>query len=131
MILIAFLCLVFGIALGLLLNDSLRGDLATYVAVACLAGLDTLCGGIRNNLEGKFDSAIMITGFISNIVIAFLLSWLGDRIGANIFLVCAFIFGQRIFVNLSVIRRIAITKWQDMRERRREIQANEAGSTSI
>lgn len=126
MILVPILCLILGIALGLLLNNSLRGDLATYVAVACLAGLDTICGGIRSNLEGKYDATILITGFFSNILIAFVLSWLGDRIGANIFLVCAFIFGQRIFMNLSIIRRIVITKWQDKQKRREQQKASEA-----
>lgn len=130
MILIPILCLVLGIALGLLLNNSLRGDFALYVAVACLAGLDTICGGIRSNLEGKFDSLILTTGFISNVIIAFFLSWLGDRIGADIFLACAFIFGQRIFVNLSIVRRILLTKWQDSRKRREQERAAEPQPTA-
>jgi small basic protein len=110
--------LILGIGLGILIKEPLTGEFGVYVAVACLAGLDTICGGIRSNLESKFDSSILFTGFISNILIAFGLSWLGDRIGANIYLVCVLIFGQRIFTNLSVIRRIALTRWQDAKEKR-------------
>ncbi len=120
MILIPVFLLILGILLGILIGRPLTGDFGVYVAVACLAGLDTICGGIRSNLEGKFDAPIMLTGFFSNILIAFGLSWLGDKVGANIFLVCAFIFGQRIFTNLSVIRRILLTKWQDKQARREQ-----------
>jgi len=119
-----FLFLVVGLGIGLLIKAPLTGAVGVYVAVACLAGLDTVCGGIRSNLEGKFDGPIMITGFFSNIMIAFGLSWLGDRIGANIFLVCAFIFGQRIFTNLSVIRRQLLTKWQDNLNRKKAQNAD-------
>lgn len=120
MIALPIIFLIVGILLGLFLKDPLRGDLALYVAVACLAGLDTICGAVRSNLEGRFDSGLMMSGFFANIVIAFAMSWLGDQIGANIFLVCAFIFGQRIFINLSVIRRLLLTKWRDSQERARQ-----------
>lgn len=118
MILIPVLCLIVGILLGTLITQQVQGIYATYVAVAVLAGLDTVFGGIRSSLEGKFHSDIFVSGFFSNIVIAFFLAWLGDRIGINLFLVCALIFGSRIFTNLSLIRRYALTKWQDARQRK-------------
>ncbi len=120
MILIPIMFLVVGVLIGVLLGKPLEGEFGIYVAVACLAGLDTICGGVRSNLEGKFDGPIMLTGFIPNILIAYALSWLGNKIGADIFLVCAFIFGMRIFTNLSVIRRILLTKWQDRKARREQ-----------
>ena len=117
MILIPIFCLIVGILLGILMGRPITGEVGVYVAVACLAGLDTSCGGVRSNLEGKFDGPIMVTGFFSNILIASGLSWLGTKIGVEVFLVCAFIFGQRIFTNLSVIRRILLTKWMDKKAR--------------
>ncbi len=92
---------------------------AQYIAVACLAGLDTVCGGIRSGLEGKFHNDVFITGFISNSLIAFFISWLGDQIGINLFLAAALVLGSRIYTNLSLIRRFALSKWQDARERAR------------
>lgn len=130
MILIPFLALLVGILLGtLVMNVPMSREWATYVAVASLAGIDTICGGLRSNLESKFHTDIFITGFISNIVIAFFLAWLGDKIGINLFLVCALIFGSRIFTNLSLIRRFLLTKWQDARQKRRE-QAQQAQQQS-
>lgn len=97
----------------------LGGVYAQYVAVACLAGLDTVCGGVRSGLEGKFHNDVFITGFISNVLIAFFISWLGDQIGINLFLAAALVLGSRIYTNLSLIRRFALSKWQDARERAR------------
>ena len=117
MILIPLFCLLLGVLVGVLIGKPLTGEIGVYVAVACLAGLDTICGGIRANLEGKFDGPIMVMGFLSNILNASALSWLGTKIGVEVFLVCAFIFGMRIFTNLSVIRRILLTKWTDRKAR--------------
>lgn len=95
------------------------GVYGQYLAVACLAGFDTICGGFRGGLEGKFRTDVFITGFLSNILIAFFLAWLGDQIYINLFLAVALVLGARIFTNLSLIRRIALTKWQDAKERKR------------
>jgi len=86
-----------------------------YIAVACLAGFDTVCGGIRSGLEGKFTNEVFITGFISNIVLAFFMAWLGDQIGLDLFLAIALVFGSRILQNLSLIRRYLLTMWQEAR----------------
>ncbi|HVT13426.1 MAG TPA: small basic family protein [Fimbriimonadaceae bacterium] len=119
-----FLLPVVGLVLGALLAIALKvgpqgGWTGQYMAVACLAGLDTICGGIRSGLEGKYTNEVFISGFISNIVIAFFLAWLGDRIGIDLFLAVALVLGARIFTNLSLIRRYLLTKWQDAKERKR------------
>lgn len=131
MILIPILCLIVGILLGTLITQPLQPELGTYVAVAVLAGIDTICGGIRSSLEQKFHGDIFVSGFLSNIVIAFFLAWLGDRIGINLFFVCALIFGSRIFTNLSLIRRFVLTRWQDarMRKQQQQQQAQSASTT--
>ncbi len=97
----------------------LPGAAGQYLAVACLAGFDTVFGGVRSGLEGKFRTDVFVTGFVSNILIAFFLAWLGDQIYINLFLAVALVLGARIFTNLSLIRRFALTKWQDARERKR------------
>jgi small basic protein len=97
----------------------LPGAGGQYLAVACLAGFDTVFGGLRSGLEGKFRTDVFVTGFFSNVLIAFFLAWLGDQIYINLFLAVALVLGARIFTNLSLIRRFALTKWQDARERKR------------
>jgi small basic protein len=126
-ILIPILTLIVGIIVGRLVLQPIGTELGTYMAVACIAGLDTVCGGIRSALENKYHTDIFITGFLSNILIAFFLAWLGDQIGINLFLASALILGGRIFVNLSLIRRILLSQWQDARERKRR-QAQQSAS---
>lgn len=119
MVLIPVFFLILGLMLGSLWNQPLTGLIGQYMAIACLAGLDTICGGIRSGLEGKFHRDIFITGFFSNIIIAFALAWLGEKIFVDLFLVGALVLGWRIFNNLSLIRRYLLTRAKDALERRR------------
>ncbi len=129
-IVIPIVALIIGAAIALMVNlGPFPGATGQYLAVACIAGLDTVCGGIRGGLEGKFRTDVFVTGFFSNVLIAFFLAWLGDQIYINLFLAVALVLGARIFTNLSLIRRYALTKWQDMRERQRlQIAAQQAVS---
>jgi small basic protein len=118
-ILLPFIALLVGALLGMAFIGPIRGEMGLYIAIACLAGLDSICGGIRSGLEGKFSNDVFITGFVTNVLIAFFLAWLGDQILLNLYLAVALVLGARIFTNLSLIRRFLLTKWQDAKERRR------------
>lgn len=119
MILVPVLFLVVGGLLAYFLNTPITGVTGKYLAVACLAGLDSVCGGIRSGLEGKFHNDVFVSGFVFNMLIAFGLAWLGDQIYLDLFLAVALVLGARIFNNLSLIRRFLLTRLQDNRERRR------------
>jgi small basic protein len=130
-ILLPVIFLLVGLLIPLLLKiPPQAGFTAQYLAVGCLAGLDTICGGIRTGLEGKFHNDVFLTGFVSNVLIAFFIAWLGDKIGIDLYLAAALVLGTRIFTNLSLIRRFLLTKWQDERERRRLQRQSTATSTS-
>lgn len=120
MILLPIVALLLGILIPLLFRlGPITGIGGQYLAISFLAGFDSVLGGIRSGLEGKFHNDIFITGFISNTLIAFFLAWLGDRIGLNLFLVAALVIGTRVFNNLSLIRRYLLNRWRDHRERRK------------
>ncbi|HLK16947.1 MAG TPA: small basic family protein [Fimbriimonadaceae bacterium] len=119
MYLIPVFALVLGVIVGAFWSHPLTGAYGQYMAIACLAGLDTICGGIRSGLEGKFHQDIFVTGFFSNIIIAFGLAWLGEKIFVDLYLVGALVLGWRIFNNLSLIRRYLLTRLKDASERRR------------
>ena len=129
MILLPIFALIIGILLGRFLTGGVDSKLGIYFGIACLAGLDTICGGVRSGLEAKFRNDVFVTGFISNVLIAFFLAWLGDRIGTNLYVAVAIVLGARLFTNLSLIRRLALTKWQDSRDRKR-LQAQAQASIS-
>ena len=135
MILIPIAFFIIGVAVALAMNIHGYGVSAHYMAVACLAGLDTVLGGIRSGYEGKFQNDVFITGFITNTIIAFAIALLGDRIGIDLFVVVALVMGMRIFNNLSLIRRYLLQGYSDMvsrlkRQKQEEAAQKESGQTS-
>ncbi len=62
--------LAVGIALGLVLNVSVSPDLARYSAVAILAGLDSVLGAVRAELDAHYDNRVFLSGFITNALVA-------------------------------------------------------------
>lgn len=118
--LVPILALVLGVIVAFVTKlGPLPREQGQYFALACLAGLDSIFGGVRGALEGKFRTDILLTGFFSNIVIAYLLAWLGDQIYINLYIAVALVLGARIFTNLSLIRRFVLTKWMDTRQKKR------------
>jgi small basic protein len=119
--------------LGVVLAYAVRlgpisGEWGQYLAVGCLAGIDTILGGIRSGLEGRFRNDVFITGFIGNVLIAFLLAWLGDRIFINLFTAVALVFAMRIFNNLATIRRFGLTAFTDYMARRKPVNSSTSAS---
>ena len=105
---------ILGVLVGFLViyfwNVPVPLELASYVALAALAGLDSIFGGVRAGLEGKFHSDIFITGFIFNMLLAVALAYLGDMIGVDLLLAAVVALGGRVFLNLSLIRRYWLTR---------------------
>ncbi len=99
-----------GIAIGLLFPLSLPAEYGKFLAVALLASLDSVFGGLRAALEEKFDNAIFISGFFVNALLAVLLVFVGDRLGIDLYYVASLAFGLRIFQNLAIIRRYFLKK---------------------
>jgi small basic protein len=111
--------LLVGLFLGVLMKiPPVPGWVGQYLAVMCLAGIDTVCGGARSILEDKFRNDVFLSGFVSNVAIAFFLAWLGDKIYINLFLAVALVLGTRIYTNLSLIRRFLMTRIEDARKRK-------------
>ena len=99
-----------GIAIGLLFPISLPAEYGKFLAVALLASLDSVFGGLRAGLEEKFDNTIFISGFFVNALLAVLLVFIGDRLGIDLYYVASLAFGLRIFQNLAIIRRYFLKK---------------------
>jgi small basic protein len=81
-------------------------NVADYLSLAVLAGLDSVFGGIRAGVEHRFRSAVFLSGFLVNMVLAVMLVYMGTQIGVpDLYLAAVVTLGGRIFLNLSVIRR--------------------------
>ena len=99
-----------GIAIGLLFPVSMPVEYGKFLAVALLASLDSVFGGLRSALEEKFDNAVFISGFFVNALLAVVLVFVGDRLGIDLYYVASLAFGLRIFQNLAIIRRFFLKK---------------------
>jgi small basic protein len=104
---IAAVGLVIGILAGLLLEPSVPVSLQPYLPIAVVAALDAVFGGLRAYLDGIFDDKVFVVSFVSNVLIAALIVYLGDQLGVGGQLSTGVIvvLGIRIFSNVAAIRR--------------------------
>lgn len=102
---LSLLGLVIGLVVGALLSISVPAAYSRYTAVVILAAADSTLGAIRSELEGEYDDRIFVTGFFGNAVLAGALTFLGDRMGVELYYAAIFAFGVRVFNNLARIRR--------------------------
>lgn len=94
-----------GIFLGLLVSVQVPPEWARYTALAMLAAFDSVVGAWRADLDGQFESRIFLSGFFVNMLLAALLTFIGDRLGVDLSIAAIVVFGTRLFNNLAIIRR--------------------------
>ena len=96
-----------GVVLGLVFNPTVPLSLQPYLPIAVVAALDAVFGGIRARLDGIFDAKVFVISFVSNVVIAALIVFLGDQlgVGAQLSTAVVVVLGIRIFGNAAAIRR--------------------------
>lgn len=106
----ALMGILAGVVIGLMLPYTYSAAYSLYISVAILACLDSVFGGLKANLENKFDTSIFITGFFGNAILAAFLAYIGDRLGVPLYYAAIFTFGGRLFENFASIRRILLFK---------------------
>lgn len=89
---------------------------SVYLAIAIIAALDSVFGGVVSSLKKNFDMGIFISGFFGNAILAMLLTYLGQRLNVDIYLVSIFVFVSRMFNNLGYIRRYYLEKFRKKTE---------------
>ncbi len=110
--LIVILCALIGGVVGYFM-PIIPYAYSKYTAVAIIAALDSVFGGVASMMQGKFEMKIFISGFFGNAIIAIMLVALGVRLGVDIYLAAIIVFVQRLLINFSVIRRVLLTKYKD------------------
>ena len=85
---------------------------SSYLAIAIVAALDSVFGGIASVINKKFDIKIFISGFFGNAILAILLTVLGEKLNVDIYLAAIVVFVWRMFMNLGIIRRYYVENGQ-------------------
>ncbi len=103
--------LLAGIVLGLLSSVEIPLGVVKYTAIAILAAIDTVLGGLRAQLEDRFDLSIFLSGFFANTFFAAMLTAIGDLLGVDIYLGAVIAFSIRIFGNVGFVRRDLLERY--------------------
>ena len=119
------LAIVIGCLIGALIGinvPTISYTYSGYLAIAIVAALDSVFGGITSVLKGKFDLKIFLSGFFGNAILSMLLTWLGVKLNVDIYLAAIVVFVGRMFTNLAIIRRYYIDKWSNKKKEKEEIK---------
>ena len=113
------LAIVLGCLIGALIGVNMPMISYTYsgyLAIAIIAALDTVFGGIASTLKKNFDLKIFVSGFFGNAILAILLTYLGQKLNVDIYLAAIVVFVGRMFNNLGIIRRYYIEKFSEKKK---------------
>ncbi|OEU89515.1 small basic family protein [Streptomyces oceani] len=104
---IAVIGLVLGVLAGLVVQPVLPSLMEPYLPIAVVAALDAVFGGLRAMLDGIFNDKVFVVSFLSNVVVAALIVFLGDKlgVGSQLSTGVVVVLGIRIFSNAAAIRR--------------------------
>jgi small basic protein len=99
--------LIVGIVAGLLLQPSVPIWAQPYLPIAVVAALDAVFGAVRALLDGIFDDKVFVVSFLSNVIVAAFIVYLGDQlgVGSQLSTGVVVVLGIRIFSNVAAIRR--------------------------
>ncbi len=109
-----FIAILIGCILGALVGINLpviSYTYSSYLAIAIIAALDSVFGGITGALKGEFDFKVFISGFFCNAILSIVLTYLGNKLNVDIYLAAIVVFVGRMFINLTIIRKYYIDKW--------------------
>jgi small basic protein len=104
---IAVLALIAGVVAGIVLEPTVPVALQPYLPIAVVAALDAVFGGVRAKLDGLFDDKQFVVSFVSNVLVAAFIVYLGDQlgVGGQLSTGVVVVLGVRIFGNVAAIRR--------------------------
>ncbi len=117
-----FIAILIGCIIGALVGINvpmISYTYSSYLAIAIIAALDSVFGGITSVINKNFNLKIFATGFFGNAILAILLTILGQKLNLDIYLAAIVVFVGRMFVNLAIIRRYYVDKWSKILSERK------------
>lgn len=122
-----YLAIIVGCILGAIFGMNapiISYTYSTYLAIAVVAALDSVFGGITSVLKKTFDLKIFLSGFFVNSILSILLTILGQKLNVDIYLATLFVFVSRMFNNLTIIRRYYVEKWSEKMEKLKQLKVD-------
>ncbi|MGI6263812.1 MAG: small basic family protein [Succiniclasticum sp.] len=122
----ALLGLVLGVVLGILAPGYIPQSYAPYFSVALMSGLDTVFGGLRASMEGRYENTVFLSGFFVNMLVAVFFCYAGTLLNIDFYLIVILVLGMRVFNNLAIIRRLYLDEKEKERAKKEEAAAEDA-----
>lgn len=97
--------LLIGILIGVYIPLEIPKAYTLYTGVALLAAIDSVFGGINAQLHKTFNIKIFLSGFFGNAAIAAMITYIGTRLGMDLYIAAVVVFGSRLFQNFASMRR--------------------------
>ncbi len=117
----ALLGILIGILLGLGIDYTIPFAYTKFTAVVLVGILDALFGAIRAEVtKDQYDAMIFISGLFFNIILALVITYLGDKLGLDLYLAATVVFTFRIFSNVGITRRALLTRLLEKRKKVKE-----------
>lgn len=124
-----YLAIIIGCIIGAIIGTNapmIPYSYSIFLAIGVIAALDSVLGGVSSILKKNFDFIIFITGFFCNAILAMLLTYLGQKLNVDIYVAAIFVFINRMFINLTIIRRYYVEKWSNkIEETKKKILSKE------
>jgi small basic protein len=94
------------------LKTSNLAEYAPYLAVAVIAGVDSIVGAIRSAIEGTFNDRVFVSGFFTNALLSAGVLYLGTALRQEAPIATAIMVALiiRLFNNLGFIRRYVVAR---------------------
>lgn len=117
---------IFGVLLGIIIGVVFHVPIplafTRYTAVVIIGLLDAIFGAIRAEVTNdKFNITIFISGVFFNALLAIGITYLGEKLGLNLYLAATVVFTFRIFQNVGITRRVLLENWMKKKEREEKI----------
>lgn len=102
----ALLGILIGIIGGWFIPFTIPIEYTRYTAVVILGIVDSLIGAMRAQMmRDNYDPWIFATGLFFNMLLAVVITLLGDILGLDLYLAATVVFTFRIFRNVGIARR--------------------------
>lgn len=116
----ALIGVLFGIIVGFALNIPIPIEYTRYTAVVSIGILDAIFGAIRAEVtKDNYDAIIFLTGLFFNVVLAIGITYLGDKLGLDLYLAATVVFTFRIFTNVGITRRAILQTYLQKRKQKK------------
>lgn len=99
-----------GTMIALFAPFNIPTDITHYIAIALLAGFDSIFGGLVAYVNKNFKLNIFLSGFFGNTILAAGILYIGNLWNVDLSIAAIVVFGARLFQNFATLRRFALDK---------------------